>query len=177
MIFCLNKTSENKVFKIILKTEISKDAGIDKLSRRSLLDAAEILLRPICEVNNFSISRGVSPDACKIAKVKPIYKKGKKSAPSNYRPISLLPIISQVIERIVHDQRNKFLLENNILYNFQSGIKANHLTNVHWVHLIDKTLKGFDEGLVTGMILIDLQRAFDTINYEVLLQTPKAIRF
>ena len=106
--FSLNKTSENKVLKIILKIEISKAAGIDKLSGWFLRDAAEILSRIICEIWNLSISRGVFPDACKIAKLKPIYKKGKKTDPSNYRPISLLPVISKVIERIVHDQTNKF---------------------------------------------------------------------
>ena len=119
--FSLNKTSENKVLKIILKIEISKAAGIDKLSGRFLRDAAEILSRTISEIWNLSISRGVFPDACKIAKLKPIYKKGKKTDLFNYRPISLLPIISNVIERTVNDQTNKFLSENNILYNFQSG--------------------------------------------------------
>ena len=62
------------------------------------------------------MSCGVFPDACKVAKLKPIYKKKKKN-PSNCRPISLLPIISKVIEKIVHDQTSKFVSENNILYN------------------------------------------------------------
>ena len=79
---------------------------------------------------NLSISRGVFPDTCRVSKLKPIYKKGKKTDPSNYRPISLLPIISKVIERIVHDQTNKFLSENNVLYNFQSGFRPNHSTNL-----------------------------------------------
>ena len=93
--FCLNKTSENKVLWIIKKIEISKAAGIDKLSGQFLWDAVEISTRPICEICNLSISLGVFPDACKIAKLNPIYKKGKKTDPSNYRPISLLPIISK----------------------------------------------------------------------------------
>ena len=102
--FCLNKTSENKVLKIILKIEISKTAG--RLTGRFLRDAAEILSRPICEICNLSISHQVFPDACKIAKLKPIYKKGKKTDHSNYRPISLLPTISKVIERLVRNQTN-----------------------------------------------------------------------
>ena len=101
---------------------------------------------------------------------KPIYRKGKKTDPSNCRPISLLPTISKVIEGIVHDQTNKFLSENNILYNFQSGFRPNHLTNLCLAHLTYKILKGFNEGLLTGMILIDLQKVFDTNNHEVLLQ-------
>ena len=82
-----------------------------------------------------------------------------------------------MIERIVCDQSNTFLSENNILYNFQSGFRPNHSTCLCLSHLADKILKRFDEGLLTGMILIDLQKAFDTINHEVLLQRLKAIRF
>ena len=73
--FSLNKISENKVLKRILKIKMSKAVGIDKLSGRFLRDAAEILSRPICEICNLSITRGVFPDACKIEKLKPIHKK------------------------------------------------------------------------------------------------------
>ena len=137
----MNKLSENKVLKIIKKIDISKAAGIGKPSGQFLRDADEILSRPICEICNLSISRGVFLDACKIANLKPIYKKGKKTVPSNYRPISLLPIISKVIERIVHDQAIKFL-SDNILYNFESGFKPNHSTNLCLEILTGKTLKG-----------------------------------
>ena len=73
-----------------------------------------------------------------------------------------------MIERIVHDQINKFISENNILCNFQSGFRPNHLTKLCLAHFTYKKLKGFVEGLLTGMIFIDLQKAFDTINHEVL---------
>ena len=106
-----------------------------------------------------SIFRGVFSGACKVAKFKPIYKGGKKTDPSHYRSISSLPIISKVIERIVHDQTYKFLSENNILYNCQSGFRPNHSANLCLAYLTEKILKGFDEGLLTGMILIDLQKA------------------
>ena len=107
---------------------------------------------PIGEIFNFSVSRGGFPDTCKVSKLKPIYKKGKMTDPFNYIPISLPLIISKVIKRIVHDQINKFFSENNILYNFQSGISSNHSTNLYLANLTDKILKKFDEGLLTGMI-------------------------
>ena len=81
-----------------------------------------------------------------------------------------------MIERIVYEQTNKFFSENNILYNFQSGFRQNHSTNLCLAHLTDKILKEFDEGLLTGIILIDLQKVFGTTNHEVLLQKRKAIR-
>ena len=82
-----------------------------------------------------------------------------------------------MIESIVHDQTNKFLSENNILYNFQSGLRINYSTKLCLAHLMDRKLKEFDEGLLSGMILTDLQKVFDTINHKVLLQKLKAIRF
>ena len=107
---------------------------------------------PICEIFNFSISRGVFPGTCKILKLKPIYKKREMTDPFNYIPISLLLIISKGTERIVHDQTNKFISENNTLYNFQSGIRPNHSTNLYLANLTDKIVKKFDEGLLTGII-------------------------
>ena len=82
-----------------------------------------------------------------------------------------------MIERIVYDQTNTFLSENNILYNFQFGFRPNHSTKLCLAHLTGKILKILDESLLSGVILADLQKAFDTINQEVLLQKLKAIRF
>ena len=142
-----------------------------------LKDGANILTKPAAKICNICISSGLFPSDCKIAKLKPLYKKGSKTNPENFRPISLLPLISKVIERIVYDQVDNFLLQNNILYNYQSGFRKNHSTNLCLSFLNDKILKGFDEGLFTGMILIDLQKAFDTINYEILLGKLNAIGF
>ena len=159
------------------KIEISKAAGIDTLSGRFLKDGAEILSKPISEICNLSISHGIFPNACKVAKLKPIFKKGKTVDSSNYRPILLLPLISKIIEKVVHDQTNEFLSDNRILYNYQSRFRTNHSTNLCLSFLTDKILKGFDEGLLTGMILIDLQKVFDTINHEILLKKLEAIGF
>ena len=98
-----------------------KAAGVDKLSGRFLKDGANILAKPISTLCNLSISQRVFPNACKVVKLKPIFKKGKKTDPSNYRLISLLPSISRIIERVIHDQTNAFLSDEDILYNYQSG--------------------------------------------------------
>ena len=87
----------------------SKAAGIDNLSGKFLKDGADVLAKPVSALCNLSISRGVFPSACKVAKLNPIFKKGKKTDPSNYRPISLLCGISKIMEKVVHDQTNAFL--------------------------------------------------------------------
>ena len=89
----------------------------------------------------------------------------------------MLPLFSKVLERVIHDQTNAFLKGNNLLHNYQSGFRTNHSINLCLPFLTDKILKGFDEGLLTGMILIDLQKAFGTINHEVLFKTLKAMGF
>ena len=112
-----------------------------------------------------------------MAKWKPLFKKGSKTNPSNYRPISLLPLISKVIEKRIHEQTSTFLSKNEILYNYQSGFRKNHSTDYFLTFLDEKILKGFDEGLMSGMILIDLQKVFDTIVHDILLQKLNAIGF
>ena len=89
----------------------------------------------------------------------------------------MLPLISKVLERVIHDQTNAFLKGNNLLYNYQSGFRTNHSTNLCLSFLTDKILKGFDRGLLTGMILIDPQKVFDTTNHEILFKKLKAMGF
>ena len=89
----MRNTSEEKVLKIMANIESFKAAGVDKLFGRFLKDGAKE-------------SEGVFSNACKVAKLKPIFKKGKKTDPSNYRPFSLLSSLSNIIERVIHDQTN-----------------------------------------------------------------------
>ena len=96
------------------------------------------------------------PDAWKIKRVKPLFKKRSKTDPSNYRSISLLPLVSKVFERVVLDQTEEFLSFNKVLYDYQSGFRKHHLTDTCLSFFNDKILKSFDDGLVTGMILTDL---------------------
>ena len=130
-LFRIKNTSEGKVFKIMENIEISKASDIGKLPGRFLKDSAKTLSKPISEICNLSISHGTFLNACKVVKLKPIFKKGKKVDPSNYRPVSLLPLISQIIEKVVHDQTDEFLSANKILYNYQSGFRTNHSTNLY----------------------------------------------
>ena len=132
---------------------------------------------PVTDIYNLSISLNKFPSAFKLAKVKPIFKKGRKTNVSNYRPISLLPILSKVIEKVVHEQTTKFLNDNNIFYKYQSGVRNNHSTDLFLSFLNDKILKGFNNGVYTGIILIDLQKAFDTINHKILLEKLLPISF
>ena len=175
--FHLTSVSENSILTILKAIQVSKAAGIDNLSGRFLKDGAKVLSKPISALCNLSIISEKFPNPYKVAKLKPLYKKGSVTDPCNYRPISLLPLISKVIEKVIHNQTSTFLNSKNLLYNYQSGFRKKHSTDFCLSYLNDKILKGFDRGMMTGMILIDLQKAFDTIDHDVLLQKLYAIGF
>ena len=173
----MKPTTENIVLKLLQNIDISKAAGADNLRGRFLKDDAVILAKPATEICSFSIKLKIFPDPCKLAKLKSVFKKGSRMDSSNYRPISLLPLISKIFENIVHDQMIDYLAQYNIFCKYQSGFRTKHLTDLCLSYLNDKILKGFDNGLSTGMILIDLQKAFDTIDQYIYLQKLKAIGF
>ena len=115
---------------IILKTpQVSKAAGIDNLSGRFLKDGAKVLSKPISDLCNLSITSEKFPDPCKISKPKSLYKKGSLTEPCNYRPISLLPLISKVIEKVIQDQTSTFPNSKNLLYTYQSGFRKKDSTD------------------------------------------------
>ena len=116
------------------------------------------------------MKRSKFPLDCKIAKLKPLYKKGSKTDPKNYRPVSLLPLISKVIKKVIHNQTEIFLSKNKILYKYQLGFRKSFSTNSCLTVLTDKINKGFESGKYTDLIFIDLQKAFDTTDYEILLK-------
>ena len=165
------------ILKLLKQLNPAKSAGIDNLTGKFLKEGAPVLASPITDLVNLSISLSLFPDDCKIAKLKPLYKKEAKTKPKNYRPISLLPLLSKIIERIIHNQTQEFLDKNNILYKYQSGFRKHHSTDTCLSYLTDKVKIGFEEGLLTGMVLIDLQKAFDTIDHSILLEKMSCLGF
>ena len=158
--FSFEPVEHASVLTLLQQVNHSKSAGIDNLTGKFLKEGAPVLASPIRDLINLSISLSSFPDDCKIAKLKPLYKKEAKTKPKKYRPISLLPLISKIIERITHDQTQVFLDENNILFTYQSGFRKHYSTDMCLSYLTDKVRNGFEKGSLTGMILIDLQKDF-----------------
>ena len=139
-----------------------------------LKDSAEVLFQLNSEIYNLPISHRMFPNACKMVNTKPLTQKGIKVNPSNYRPISLLLLISRIIEKVVQDQKKKdFLPDKKISCNYQSEFRTNHSIKLCLSFSADKIQKCFDEGLLSGMILTDLQKGFGKINHKILLKNLK----
>ena len=121
MIIFIWPVSENPILTISKATQFSKAAGTDNRYGRFLMDGAKALSKPISDLYDFSITSEKFPDFCKVAKLKPFYKKGSLTEPCYYRPIYLLPLISKAIEKVNHDQTSTLLNSKNLLYTYQPG--------------------------------------------------------
>jgi len=147
----------------------NKSTGLDQFNVRLLKLAAPYVSTSLTHICNLSLNSSKFPNDWKKAKVTPIFKFGDKSNVSNYRPISVLPIVSKIIERTVHNQLYAYLCSRNILSESQSGFRSNHSTTTTLLDVQDYILNNMDKGFATGVIFLDLKKAFDTVNHEILI--------
>ena len=115
--------TEETIKKLLCCLDVSKGPGMDEISPRFLKDGTEVLAKPICDIIILSIKLSTFPDKCKIAKLTPLFKKGTKTNTKNYKPISLLPLISTLIKKAIHIQTQEYLDKNVLIYKFQSGFR------------------------------------------------------
>ena len=111
--------------------------------------------------------------SCGVARVSPLYKAEDRLQTENYRPISVLPVLSKVIERVVHTQLSTHLDNINYLYSHQYGFRRGRSTTQAIAQLNNWVLESMDEGKVTGLLFVDISKAFDSINHKVLLDKLK----
>ena len=110
------------------------------------------------------------PNSLKIAKVIALHKSGDKTDPNNYRPISLLPVISKIYERIIYNRINHFLNKHKVLNENQFGFRKRHSCEDAILLLTETIRKALDENMKTISCYIDLKKAFDTVDHQILLQ-------
>ena len=141
------------------------------ISRLKVLKPLSSLFsRPLTYLFNSCMATGVFPDELKIAKVIPLFKTGNRNLISNYRPISILPTLSKIFEKLVHKRMYRFLEKNDVLQNCQFGFRQGHST-VHAVQTaIDSVIKSLNSSDKTMGIFIDFSKAFDTIKHRILLR-------
>ena len=171
----LKPVSDTFVLKELQKLNASKSTGLDNIPSKFLKDGAECIKAQITHVINLSITTNVIPSDMKDARVRPIYKKNSKLEASNYRPVSILCIISKILERSVYVQLVDFLNQNNLFYENQSGFRSGFSTDTCLIYLLDLIRGNTSKGQFTGMIMLDLQKAFDTVNHDILCEKLKAM--
>jgi hypothetical protein len=158
-----------EVMHLICQLNGSKSPGPDDIGPRLIKDSATALCQPLVHIFNLSFTTGIVPDQLKIAKVIPVFKKGDSKLASNYRPISLLSIFDKLLERAMRNRLYYHLQINNLIYKYQFGFRHNHSTTLAVIDVIDSIYERLDNGEKIIGLYFDLQKAFDTVNHEILL--------
>ncbi|KAJ2939918.1 hypothetical protein O0L34_g6624 [Tuta absoluta] len=164
----LGHVTENEVVKI-LKSIKTKAVGEDGLSLDMIIPFCDTLAPAITHILNCSISTGTFPTAWKYAHVIPLPKKSNANAFSEFRPISILPLLSKVLEHYVHRRLTKHLNHYLLFNKFQSGFRAGHSTTSALVQVTDDIRFNMEEGKITVLVLLDFSSAFNTVDSDILL--------
>ena len=126
--------------------------------------------KPLTQIFNLSFKTGVHPDLLKTARVMPVYKKGTRLLVANYRPISLLSNLNKILEKLMFNCVYSFLETNKVIYRHQFGFRTKHSTRHALIDITETIRKALDDKKFACGIFVDLQKAFDTVNHEILLK-------
>jgi len=154
---------------LIRKLKNGKSPGFDDIGPKIIKLVSNIIVDPLVYLYNLSFESGTVPDKLKIAKVVPIFKGGDSSLPGNYRPISLLSIFDKLLEKLMAVRLNNFMSLNNILYRYQFGFRKNYSTVFAVMDVVDNILEHLDNNETCVGIYLDIMKAFDTVNHDILL--------
>ena len=164
-----NPLTINEFKKNFFSLKTNKSPGHDGISFNVIRNCIGPLSTPLLSIFNSFLYTGIFPDELKTARMTPIYKIGDKNDFGNYRPISLLPFFSKILERIMYKRLCNHLSENQMLYSKQFGFQRGHSTEHAIMQLIDQINSSFEKSHFTLGVFIDLSKAFDTVYHDILI--------
>ena len=167
--FSFRSVTTSEILRYLKKLQRNKSSGIDELPPNLLKDTAYEISKPLAFIINKSLSTGTIPSLWKTSKVTPLHKSDSKADFNNYRPISVLPCLSKILEKVVNRQISDYLEKNYLLKTSQFGFRPRRSTELACTLLIDDIRKNIDNGFLTGAIFLDLSKAFDTVSHSHLL--------
>ena len=132
--------------------------------------AAPIVAPLICDIFSSSVQEGSFPNVLKLARIVPIFKSKSRKLVSNYRPISILSTLSKIMEKLMKSRVTSFFDRNNVMYNKQFGFRVGYNTTDAVLDLINKCTSALDDKLYTVIVFLDLARAFDTVDGDIMIK-------
>lgn len=160
-------TTNSNIFQIISSIKLNA-AGEDGIPIRFIKLILPLIIDHLTHITNYCLMTSTFPDCWKLASVIPVAKKLKISSANDFRPISILPCLSKVLEKVIAKQICSHLHQQSLLYPLQSGFRAEHSCSTAMVNVLNDIRIKFDEGYVTLLCLLDFSKAFDTVNHELL---------
>ena len=167
--FSLKLFTCDDVFNALHAIDSKKSTGEDCLDPFFLKLAAPLINEHITHIFNLSVSTGIVPNLWKMAHITPLHKGGDVNDRNNYRPISKLSCLGKTLEALVNDQLKMFLSNYSILNPFQSGFRAKHSTITATTLIVNDIFSAVDKRKHCAALFIDLSKAFDTVDFELLL--------
>ena len=168
--FHFSPINQYDIEKLLSRLPNKKSCGWDGISNTFIKEIGYEISAPLGILINESLMQGIVPINYKQAIVKPLYKGKSKTDIINYRPISLLPVLSKILEKIVHKQLTKFLSENNLLFEGQYGLRENRSTCDALLELVGNIIENWEKNQIIITVFCDMSKAFDCLDYVIFLK-------
>lgn len=165
----LRPVSENEILNIAKSFKSGKATGYDNIKIDDIKENIDLLSAPLAHLLNTSISSGIVPNDNKIGRIIPVYKNDNASLFNNYRPISILPALSKFFEKAIAVRITNFIEKHDIIYKHQYGFRPKHSTSLALLHLVNQISSSIDNKETCAGVFLDLSKAFDTVNHNILL--------
>jgi len=168
--FVLDGTCAEEFIACITNLKNTSSSGIDGISTKFLKLAKGTIAPILAKLFSKSMESGEYPDCLKISQIVPVPKRSIPSIPSHYRPISILPTVSKIFEKIIYARVSNFLNKNKLLTNFLYGFRNNPSTELAVSAIYESFLENMDKGKTTCAVFLDLSKVFDIVDHKILLR-------
>jgi len=167
---CIYPVTEEEVTSLVKSLKGKPTSGDDDIPENLVKQCIHLIKGPLTHIYNLSLTSGVFLVLWKTAKVKPLHKKGDKYDMNNYRPISIIPVFAKILERLMYNRITSFLYENKILSEAQNGFRKGKSIDTAVQSYIERIQKALDNRLHTIGLFIDLSKAYNVLNHNLLLE-------